>query len=418
MQNNRGLAFLAEFKDRGFFYQCTDEEALVASLNSKNPAAYIGFDATATSLHVGSLMQIMIFRLMQKHNIKPIVLIGGGTTKVGDPSFKDEARKLLSDEDIAKNAEGIKKSISKFVNFGSGPTDAIMVDNSEWLDHLNYMSFLRDYGRHFSINRMLSFESVKARLERDQSLSFLEFNYMILQAYDFMILNRDHNCILQCGGSDQWGNIVNGIELTRKINNKEVYGLTTPLITTASGVKMGKTVAGAIWLNEDLLSPYDYYQFWRNVEDADVFRFMRLYTDLPLEEIHKLEQDKSTNINEYKKLLAFEATKLCHGQENADQAAQTAQNVFEKGSMEGIKKYEIKSDELSDGLLLCELFTRSGLTSSNSEARRLINGGGAKLNNEKVTDEYYKITVADFSNHELILAAGKKRFIKILLLNN
>ncbi len=413
--NNRGADFLAEFKERGFYYQSTDEEALVRSLSTGNPAAYIGFDATATSLHVGSLMQIMIFRLLQKYNIKPIVLIGGGTTKVGDPSFKDEARKILSDEDIATNLAGIKYSISKFVDFGEKASDAIMVNNSAWLDHLNYMEFLRDYGRHFSVNRMLSFESVKSRLDREQSLSFLEFNYMILQAYDFFILNRDYNCIVQCGGSDQWGNIINGVELIRKIIGTAAYGLTTPLITTSSGAKMGKTVAGAVWLNEELLSPYDYYQFWRNVDDADIFRFMRLYTDIPLEQITIYERDTSTNINEYKKLLAYETTKLCHGQVNAEHSAQTAQNVFEKGIVEGVEEFKISANVIDGGILLCDLFSKSGLTSSNSEARRLINGGGAKLNNEKVNDEYYKITIADFSNNEIILSAGKKRYIKIII---
>lgn len=413
--NNRGADFLAEFKERGFYYQSTDEEALVRSLNTGNPAVYIGFDATATSLHVGSLMQIMIFRLLQKYDIKPIVLIGGGTTKVGDPSFKDEARKILSDEDIATNLAGIKYSISKFVDFGEKASDAIMVNNAAWLNHLNYMEFLRDYGRHFSVNRMLSFESVKSRLDREQSLSFLEFNYMILQAYDFFILNRDSNCVVQCGGSDQWGNIINGIELIRKESGTVAHGLTTPLITTSSGAKMGKTVAGAVWLNEELLSPYDYYQFWRNVEDADIFRFMRLYTDIPLEQITIYEQDTSTNINEYKKLLAYETTKLCHGQVNADRSAQTAQNVFEKGIVEGVEEFKISANVVEGGILLCDLFSKSGLTSSNSEARRLINGGGAKLNNEKVNDEYYKITIADFRNNEIILSAGKKRYIKIII---
>jgi tyrosyl-tRNA synthetase len=413
--NKRGADFLAEFKGRGFYYQSTDEEILVQSLNTGNPAAYIGFDATATSLHVGSLMQIMILRLLQKHGIKPIAIIGGGTTKVGDPSFKDEARKILSDEDIATNLTGIKYSISKFVDFGEQASDAIMLNNAVWLDHLNYMEFLRDYGCHFSVNRMLSFESVKARLDREQSLSFLEFNYMILQAYDFLVLNRDYNCIVQCGGSDQWGNIINGIELIRKINGTAAYALTTPLITTSSGAKMGKTVAGAVWLNEELLSPYDYYQFWRNVDDADIFRFMRLYTDISLEQIAIYEQDTLTNINEYKKLLAYETTKLCHGQVNAERSAQTAQNVFEKGIVEGVEEFKITAEVIAEGILLCDLFSKSGLTSSNSEARRLINGGGAKLNNEKVTDEYYKITIADFSDHEIILSAGKKRHIKIII---
>lgn len=413
MTTNRGTDFLAEFKARGFFYQCTDEGALIAALNSKNPAAYIGFDCTATSLHVGSLMQIMIFRLLQKHGIKPLVIIGGGTSKAGDPSFKDEARKLLSDAEIAVNAAGIKESIAKFVKFGEGACDALMINNADWLDDLNYMEFLRDYGKHFSVNRMLSFDSIKLRLDREQSLSFLEFNYMILQAYDFYVLNRDYNCLLQIGGSDQWGNIVNGIELTRKVSGKSVFGMTTPLITTASGAKMGKTMAGAVWLNESMLKPYDYYQFWRNCEDGDVFKFMRLYTDISLEQIKQYESS-SANINDYKKILAYEATKLCHGQEAADAVAITVQNVFEKGVIEGVEEYRLTSADL--GMSICELFTRSGLTISNGEAKRLISGGGARLNDNKVTDEYYKISAEDFVDGEAILASGKKRFVKILLI--
>lgn len=409
-------AFIAEFKARGYFYQTTDEEGLVEAFNKDNASAYIGFDCTATSLHVGSLMQIMILRLMQKYQIKPIAIIGGGTTKAGDPSFKDETRKLLSNEEIAINMAGIKKSIGKFVNFGEGPEDAIMLDNASWLDHINYIEFLRDFGKHFSVNRMISFDSVKLRLEREQSLSFLEFNYMILQAYDFYILNRDYNCVVQCGGSDQWGNIVNGIELTRKVSGNNVFGLTTPLITTASGAKMGKTVAGAIWLNEELLSPYDYYQFWRNTEDGDVFKFMRLFTDIELEKIAEYEADNQTNINEFKKLLAFETTKLCHGEEKATHAVETAQNIFEKGIIEGIEEFSIHADELKDGILICELFTRCGLTASNSEARRLINGGGAKLNNEKITDEYYKLHDNVFKDKAITLGAGKKRFAKIVMI--
>lgn len=413
MANIKG--FLEEFKQRGYFYQCTDENSLINLSDNKIPAAYIGFDCTATSLHVGSLMQIMILRLMQKYGIKPIVIIGGGTTKVGDPSFKDEARKLLTSEDIAHNMQGIKHSISKFVSFGNDATNAIMVDNASWLDNLNYMEFLRDYGIHFSVNRMLSFDSVKLRLDREQTLSFLEFNYMILQAFDFYVLNRDYNCILQCGGSDQWGNIVNGIELIRRVSGNSSFGLTTPLITTASGAKMGKTVAGAIWLNQDLLSPFEYYQFWRNTEDADVFKFMRLFTDLALDKIDEYEQ-QDININEYKKILAFETTRLCHGEEAALKAAETAQNIFEKGIVEGIESIEIEQKTIEQGVLLIELFSKAGLTSSNSEARRLIDGGGAKLNNQKVTDEYYKVTLADFVQNELIIAAGKKRFAKFKLL--
>ncbi len=412
---NRGYAFLIEFKARGFFYQCTDEEALAQALNQPYSAAYIGFDCTAASLHVGNLMQIMILRLLQKYDIKPIIIVGGGTTKIGDPSFKEETRKLLLDEDIAVNMIGVKNSIAKFVDFDKDGNNAIMLNNADWLDQLNYMKFLRDYGRHFSVNRMLTFDSVKSRLKREHSLSLLEFNYMVLQAFDFFVLNRDHNCILQCGGSDQWGNIINGIELTRRISGNTLFGITTPLITTASGVKMGKTIMGAIWLNENLLSSYNYYQFWRNCEDGDVFRFMRLYTDLTLMQIANYEQDNDTNINEYKKILAYAATKLCHGKNNADRAAQTAQNIFEKGIIEGVEQFELVAKDIAKGILLCELLTRSGLTSSNGEARRLINGGGAKLNNQKVIDECHKVFIKDFSEGYLILSSGKKRFIKILL---
>lgn len=414
MANIKG--FLDEFKARGYFYQITDEDGLIESLSSKHGAAYIGFDCTATSLHVGSLMQIMILRLLQKYGIKPIAIIGGGTTKVGDPSFKDEARKLLSNEDIAKNMDGIKSCIAKFVTFGEGKEDAIMLDNALWLDKLNYMEFLRDYGKYFSVNRMIAFDSVKLRLDREQSLSFLEFNYMILQAYDFYILNRDYGCVLQCGGSDQWGNIVNGIELTRKVSGENIFGLTTPLITTASGAKMGKTVAGAVWLSEELLSPYEYYQFWRNCDDLDVFKFMRLFTDLDLEQITQYENSTDININEFKKILAYETTKLCHGAENAAHAASTAQNIFEKGIIEGIEEFTLSRGDLEHGILISELFTRCKLSSSNSEARRLINGGGAKLNGEKLTDEYYKLSPSTITGDEIIIAAGKKRFAKIRII--
>ena len=410
-------SFLEEFKARQFFHQCTNEEALADKVSAKDSVvgAYIGFDCTATSLHVGSLMQLMIFRLMQRHGIKPIVLIGGGTSMIGDPSFKDKSRVMLTEEQIEINAAGIKNSISKFISFGTGASDAILVNNKDWLKALNYMEFLRDYGHHFSVNRMLSFDSVKLRLEREQNLSFLEFNYMILQAYDFLHLFTHNNCFIQCGGSDQWGNIVNGVELVRRTEGHEVFGLTTPLITTASGVKMGKTESGAIWLNEELLSPYDYYQFWRNTDDRDVFKFMRMYTDMDIEQISKYENDTSTNINEYKKMLAYQATEIAHGKDSAVMAAKTAIEVFEKGDMQNVEKYTIDKSEVESGMSICALFTKCGLTSSNGEAKRLVNAGGAKLNGEKITDESHRISLANFTDSAIVLSSGKKRHVRVEL---
>ena len=327
------MDFLEEFEARGFFHQCTDKDVLKKLINSKSIPAYIGFDCTAKSLHVGSLMQIMIFRLMQRHNLKPIVIVGGATTKIGDPSFKDEARKMLDDSAIQENMNGIKSVLAKFIKFGDGAGDALMLNNDEWLANLNYLEFLRDIGPHFSINRMLSFDSVKLRLEREQNLSFLEFNYMLLQAYDFVELYKRYSCRLQIGGSDQWGNIVNGIELNRRLGSKDdIFGLTTPLITTSSGAKMGKTMSGAVWLSEEMLSSYDYYQFWRNTEDLDVIKFMKLFTELPLAEIEKYTTLKGSEINQAKKVLAFEATKLCHGEEKAKLAEETARKIFEEGA--------------------------------------------------------------------------------------
>jgi len=409
--------FVREFKEREFFFQCTDESALSKALSdNQTPTAYIGFDCTATSLHVGSLIQIMILRLLQKHGIKPIVLLGGATTKIGDPTWKDKTRPLLSDEDIAANTSGIKHCIEKFVKFGKGSTDAILLNNNDWLGNLNYLDLLRQVGVHFSINRMLTFDSVKLRLEREQNLTFLEFNYMILQGYDFMHLNKSCNCILQCGGSDQWGNIVSGIELTRKMLGKEVFGITTPLLTTSSGAKMGKTEKGAVWLNESLLLPYDYYQFWRNTEDNDVFKFMKLFTDLSLNEIHSFEQDKKTNINEYKKILAFEATKLCHGLAHAEEAQKTAISVFEKGNMENVPEFILDRDLLADGIFVYEIFKLSGLCDSNGSAKRLIRGSGASLNQQKITDESLKLDEHIFSEKGYItISAGKKNHIKVIL---
>jgi len=408
--------FISEFKERGFFYQCTDEHALSESLkNEKNPSAYIGFDCTAPALHVGSLLQIMILRMLQKHGIRPIVLIGGATTKIGDPTGKDTSRRMLSDEEIKSNTEGIKTCIEKFVSF-DGPNKAILLDNSDWLEKLKYTDLLREVGMHFSINRMLTFDSVKLRLEREQSLSFLEFNYMILQGYDFMHLSKYQNCILECGGSDQWGNIVSGVELTRKMLGKEVFGLTTPLIATASGAKMGKSEKGAIWINENMLTPYDYYQFWRNTDDNDVFRFMKIFTDIPVAEINTYQNDTTTNINEYKKILAFETTKLCHGESAAAEAMKTAIAVFEQGDMENIATFGLDKHLVTDGIFAYELFRLSGMADSNGSAKRLIRGSGASVNKEKVTDEATKLYEKDFEkNGYIILSSGKKNHIKIIL---
>jgi tyrosyl-tRNA synthetase len=408
--------FLQSFKERGFFNQITDEEGLKTLMDKECVPAYIGFDCTASSLHVGSLIQIMILRMLQQYGHKPIVIVGGGTTKVGDPSGKDEARKMLTDEDIHNNMLGIKSVISKFVKFGEGPSDAIMVNNADWLDHLNYISFLRDYGRHFSINRMLSFDSVKLRLEREQNLSFLEFNYMILQAYDFVELNKRYNCRLQIGGSDQWGNIVNGVELNRRLGRKdELFGLTTPLLTTSSGAKMGKTASGAVWLSEELLSPYDYYQFWRNTEDQDVIRFIKLFTELPAEEIAKLSSLTGKELNDAKKVLAFEATKLCHGEEKAIDAAETARKLFEEGTAGGaLPVYEISKAELEKGIPAYELLARSGLVSSNGEGRRLIRGKGAKINDQTVEDENQTVTLNEMNAEGVIkLSSGKKNHMLV-----
>ncbi|MDE0727132.1 MAG: tyrosine--tRNA ligase [Alphaproteobacteria bacterium] len=407
--------FVATLVSRGFMHQCTDLEALDELAASQRITAYIGYDCTAPSLHVGSLVQIMLQRHLQKTGHRSIVLMGGGTTKVGDPSGKDAARQLLSDDDINKNMTGIREIFSRFVGFGEGGNDAIMVNNDDWLSALAYVPFLRDVGRHFSINRMLSFDSVKLRLDREQNLSFLEFNYMILQAYDFLELSRRHDCVLQMGGSDQWGNIVNGVELGRRVDGKALFGFTTPLITLASGAKMGKTAAGAVWLNSELLSPYDYWQFWRNTEDADVGRFLRLFTELPLDEIARLEALQDAEINEAKKILADLATTLCHGPEAAAAAAETARRTFEEGSMAtDLPSIEAAADELRDGVLLFELLRRAGLCQSNGEARRLIKGGGARVNDKSVRDEMAKVSIDDLTSDDVVkLSAGKKRHVLI-----
>lgn len=414
-QMSVSVNFIQEFQERGFFHQCSDLEALQQLTADENLIAYIGFDCTADSLHVGSLMQIMILRMLQKYGHRPIAVVGGGTTKIGDPSGKDEARKLLAEKDIEYNKRGIESVLSKFIKFGNGSTGAILVDNSLWLDKLNYIDFLRDYGRHFSINRMLSFDSVKLRLDRQQSLTFLEFNYMIFQAYDFVELNKRYKCRLQIGGSDQWGNIINGVELCRRLGGEELYGLTTPLITTSSGAKMGKTASGAIWLSEDKLSVYDYYQFWRNSEDADVVRFMKLFTDLGVDQIDSLALEHSHNINELKKILAFEATKLCHGEEAAIVAAETAAGLFERGEVGGlIPVANLARVELEKGMPVFKLFVASGLCTSGGEAKRLIKGRGAKIANQVIEDENKLIFLSDFSNNELVISAGKKKYMKIV----
>jgi len=403
--------FIRDVVERGYLHQCTDIEALDALAAKKSITAYIGFDCTAPSLHAGSLVQIMMLRLMQKSGHKPVVLMGGGTTKVGDPSGKDESRKILDDAAIAANMAGIKDVFSKFLTFGDGPTDAIMVNNDDWLKDLGYISFLRDIGPHFSINRMLGFDSVKLRLEREQNLSFLEFNYMILQAYDFMELGRRNDCVLQMGGSDQWGNIVNGVELGRRLDQRDLYGLTTPLLTTSSGAKMGKTAAGAVWLNADMLSPYDYWQYWRNTEDADVGKFLRLFTDLPLDEIARLEKLEGAELNDAKKILAGEVTRMCHGEAAAAEAAKTARKTFEEGGLgDALPRTDVASGDLESGIAAYELFKRAGLAASNGEARRLIKGGGGRLNDVAITDETRTITLGDLNAEGVIkLSAGKKR---------
>jgi tyrosyl-tRNA synthetase len=409
-------AFLQTVTDRGFVHQCTDVAALDAALSDGTPKiCYIGFDCTADSLHVGSLLPIMLLRWFQKSGHKPIVLMGGGTTKVGDPSGKDESRQLLTDDRIAANKAGIQGVFEKFLTFGDGPTDAMMVDNADWLDALHYIPFLRDYGRHFSVNRMLGFESVKLRLEREQPLSFLEFNYMILQAYDFTELHRRHGCILQMGGSDQWGNIVSGVDLGRRVDSGQLYGLTSPLITTASGAKMGKTADGAVWLNADRNSVYDYWQFWRNTADADVGRFLRLFTELPLDEIARLEALQDAEINDAKKILATAATAMCHGADAAAAAERTAAETFERGqSAAGLPTIDIPAAELAEGIAAFALFARAGLATSNGDARRLIRGGGARVNDVPVTDENAPVTADQADGDGTIkLSAGKKRHVLV-----
>jgi tyrosyl-tRNA synthetase len=409
--------FLREITTRGYLHQCTDLEGLDDRAAGGRITAYIGFDCTADSLHVGSLVPIMMLRWLQRCGHKPIVLMGGGTTKIGDPSGKDEARQLLDEAQIQRNMAGIKRIFEGFLTFGTGSTDAVMVDNADWLDDLNYVTFLREYGRHFSVNRMLGFDSVKLRLEREQPLTFLEFNYMVLQAYDFLELARRYDCILQMGGSDQWGNIVNGVELGRRIDQRSLYGLTSPLITTTGGSKMGKTAAGAIWLNEERLSAYEYWQYWRNVDDADVGRFLRLFTELPLHEIRRLETLRDAEINVAKKVLADEATRLCRGAEAAAEAAKTARQTFEEGRLgEALPTVEIARDRLAQGVPAYELLREAGLSASNGEARRLIKGGGGRINDARIESEDRTVGLDDLTAEGVIkLSAGKKRHALVRL---
>ena len=406
--------FLRVLTERGYIHQCTDLEALDAAAAASPITAYIGFDATADSLHVGNLVSIMLLHRLQQTGHRPIVVMGGGTTKVGDPSGKDESRKLLTSADIAANMASIKTAFTRFLTFGDGATDAIMVDNAQWLDQLAYIDFLREYGPHFTINRMLTFDSVKLRLEREQPLTFLEFNYMLMQAVDFLELERRHGCALQMGGSDQWGNIVNGVELIRRMDAKPAFGLTTPLITTSSGAKMGKTAAGAMWLNADRLSPYDYWQFWRNTEDADVGRFLKLFTDLPMNEIGRLEALQGAEINEAKKVLADEATSLMHGREAAGAARGAAEAAFEQGRLsEDLPTFEVPRAELEAGVQIAALAVDAGLASSRGDARRLAQGGGLRLNDEAISDGARVVTLADLKDGVLKLAAGRKKIVLV-----
>jgi len=400
--------FLRTLQERGYIHQATDLAALDALAAKERLVAYVGYDATGDSLHVGHMVSIMMLRRMQQTGHQPIVLMGGGTTKVGDPSGKDESRQLLTDQQIEANIAAIKRSFEGYIEFGEGK--ALLVNNAAWLDRLQYIPFLRDVGRHFTINRMLTFDSVKLRLDREQPLTFLEFNYMILQAYDFLELFRRHGCRLQMGGSDQWGNIVNGVELARRIAGAELFGLTCPLITTASGAKMGKTAAGAVWLSPERLSHFDYWQYWRNTEDADVGRFLKLFTDLPLDEIARLEKLQGQEINEAKKILATEATRLCRGAAAAEQAAETARQTFEQGSASAdLPTIVVDRARLAGGVPLYELLREAGLAASNGEARRLIKGGGARVNDAAIGDDTQKASLSDLADGVIKLSAGKKR---------
>ncbi len=406
--------FLKEFKDRGFFYQCTGEENLSQLLDKEKIRAYIGFDCTAESLHVGSLLQIMCLRLLQKHGHQPIVLLGGGTTRIGDPSGKDKTRTILSEEEIEKNINNIEKILKNFLDDEDPKTKPIFVNNYTWLKNLNYISFLRDIGKYFTINKMLSFDSVKIRLEREQSLSYMEFNYMILQAYDFLELNKKENCMLQIGGSDQWGNIVNGVDLIKRYSNNHVYGLTTPLITLASGAKMGKTESGAVWLDKKFLSAYDYWQFWRNIDDRDVLKFLKIFTDINIDEIENIKND---NINELKILLANKATSMLHGEDEARKCEETAKQTFSGNSLgDNLPAIQINKQMLDDNINILDLVILSKLEKSKSEIRRLIKGNGIKINSQAISDEKFLITANLFKDNLIKLSLGKKKHIKVELI--
>ena len=408
------MTLFSELKERGFIHQCTNEEELSHLIENKKIKFYIGFDCTAKSLHVGSLIQIMIMKLFQNYGHVPIILIGKGTTKIGDPSGKDETRKMLTDDEINANGKNLEKVFSKFLNMSENKT--LIRDNAKWLQKLNYVDFLRDYGKHFTINKMLSFDSVKIRLEREQSLSFVEFNYMIFQAYDFYELNKNDDCTLQIGGSDQWGNIVNGVELIRRVNNNNAYGLTTPLLTNANGDKMGKTADGAVWLDEDMLSPYDYWQFWRNVDDRDVIKFIKLFTVMDLKKINELEKNNK-NINELKVLLANETTKLLHGETESQKAEKIATELFSKDTMsDDMPTLRLKADEVKQNQYLSDLIVRMEMASSKSESRKLIRGNGVKVNRKSISDEMYVISQSDLENEDgILVSVGKKRHFKITL---
>ncbi len=401
--------FLHEAEARGFIHQCTDRDALAAAMGAGSVGGYIGFDATADSLHVGSLVQIMLLRLLQRHGHRPIVLLGGGTTRIGDPSGKDETRQMLSDARIAENMAGIRRCFEPYLTFGDGPSDAAIVNNADWLDPLGWIDLLRDVGPHFTVNRMLTFDNVRIRLEREQPLTFLEFNYMILQSYDFRELARRHGVLLQMGGSDQWGNIVSGVDLARRTDERALFGLTTPLLTTASGAKMGKTAKGAVWLTADRLSAFEFWQFWRNTEDADVARFLRLFTDLPLAEAERLGALRGAEVNESKKVLATEATTLAHGRSAAESAAETARRAFETGEAADLPSIAVAEDELSRGLAVVGLFVQSGLGASLSEVRRLIRGGGARVNDQPVADVDMIVGLAHLRDGAIKLSAGRKQ---------
>ena len=403
-------SFLSEFKERDYFNQCTNSDELEQVMNNKKIRAYIGFDCTASSLHVGSLLQIMCLRLLQKHGHQPIVLLGGGTTRIGDPSGKEETRKILSEKEIEKNIKNIEKIFKIFLKTNNPKTKPIFVNNYKWLGKLNYIKFLREIGKHFTINKMLSFDSVKLRLEREQSLSYMEFNYMILQAYDFLELNKIKNCLMQIGGSDQWGNIINGVELIKRHSNKQVFGLTTPLITLASGSKMGKTEKGAVWLDKKLLTPYDYWQFWRNTDDRDVLRFLQMFTDLTLK---KIEELKNKNINQLKIILANEATAMLHGEPAAKKAAQTAKNTFEKKSIgDDLPSVKIEKEKLTNGINIIDLVIASNLSCSKSEVKRMIKNKGIKINNETVENDKLNVSLNNFNQENFLkLSHGKKNHV-------